>query len=88
MYQAIYAQLADTIRQTGLFEEPEQWRFDWEQTYTREQWLDLLPTTGGLTQLEPDRLGEILDAVGRVIDSIGGGFTMQYTTLATSALLR
>jgi SAM-dependent methyltransferase len=86
MYQAIYAKVANTIRQTELFHEPEQWRFDWEQSYTREQWLDLLPTTGGLTQLQPDQLTEILDAVGRAIDSLGGRFTMQYSTLATSAL--
>lgn len=86
MYQAIYAKLADTIRQTERFDEPEQWRFDWEQSYTRDQWLDLLPTTGGLTQLQADQLTEILDAVGCAIDSLGGRFTMQYTTLATTSL--
>jgi SAM-dependent methyltransferase len=85
-YQAGYAKVADTIRQTGQFAEPEQWRFDWERSYSRDQWLDLLPTTGGLTQLQPDQLAEILHAVGRTIDSAGGTFTMQYTTLATTAI--
>ncbi|GAA4149936.1 class I SAM-dependent methyltransferase [Actinomadura keratinilytica] len=86
MYQAGYAKIADTIRETGRFGEPEQWRFDWEQSYTRDQWLELLPTTGGLTRLRPDQLAEILDAVGRAIDALGGRFTMQYTTLATTAV--
>ncbi len=86
LYQAGYAKFADKIRETEHFNAPEQWRFDWEQSYTRDQWLDLLPTTGGLTQLHPDQLAEILDAVGDAIDSLGGRFTMNYTTLAATAV--
>jgi SAM-dependent methyltransferase len=85
LYQAMYAKFADKIRETGQFREPEQWRFDWEQSYTREQWLALLPTTGGLTRLRRDQLADILDEVGTAIDALGGAFTMPYTTLATSA---
>ncbi|MFG2847616.1 class I SAM-dependent methyltransferase [Kitasatospora sp. NPDC048296] len=86
MYQAGYAKVADKIRGTGQFNDPEQWRFDWEQSYTRDQWLDLLPTTGRLTQLGPEQLAEILGAVGRAVDALGGRFTMHYTTLATTAV--
>ncbi|WP_433425262.1 hypothetical protein ACQP1V_20205 [Microtetraspora malaysiensis] len=86
LYQAAYAKFADKIRETERFDDPEQWRFDWEQSYTRDQWLDLLPTTGGLTQLRPDQLAEILHAVGSAIDSLGGRFTMNYTTLAATAI--
>ncbi len=86
MYRAGYAKFADKIHQTEQFNDPEQWRFDWEQSYTRDQWLALLPTTGGLTQLRPDQLAEILDAVGGAIDTLGGRFVMQYTTLATTAV--
>ncbi|MFI9175845.1 class I SAM-dependent methyltransferase [Streptomyces lincolnensis] len=86
IYQAGYAKFAEAIRQTERFKEPEQWRFDWERPYTRDQWLELLPTTGGLTQLPPDKTADILDAVGAAIDSIGGRFTMLYTTLATTAV--
>ncbi|WP_157253798.1 class I SAM-dependent methyltransferase [Nonomuraea typhae] len=88
LYQAAYAKAAEKIRETGQFGEPEQWRFDWERSYTRDQWLDLLPTTGGLTQLPPEHLAGILDAVGGAIDALGGRFTMTYTTLATSAVRR
>lgn len=85
LYQTMYAKLADTIRQTERFDEPEQWRFDWSLAYTRDQWLDLLPTTGGLTRLQPEQLTEILDAVGAAIDVLGGRFTMESTTLAVTA---
>jgi SAM-dependent methyltransferase len=85
-YRAGYAKIADTIREAAQFNEPEQWQFDWEQSYTRDQWLALLPTTGGLTRLPPDRAAEIVDAVGIAIDALGGRFTMRYTTLATTAV--
>jgi len=86
LYQAGYAKVADTIRESGQFEEPEQWRFDWEQSYTRDGWLDLLPTTGSLTTLGRDEVAEVLRAVGQAIDELGGQFLMSYTTLATTAV--
>jgi SAM-dependent methyltransferase len=86
LYQSAYAKIADKIRETGQFREPEQWRFDWEQSYTRDQFLALLPTTGGLTRLRPDQLADILGEVGTAIDALGGAFTMPCTTLATSAV--
>jgi SAM-dependent methyltransferase len=86
LYQAAYAKFADKIRETEQFKDPEQWRFDWEQSYTRAQWLDLLPTTGGLTQLPLDKTADLLNAVGTAIDTLGGRFTMNYTTLAATAV--
>ncbi|MEU1168320.1 class I SAM-dependent methyltransferase [Streptomyces sp. NPDC005921] len=86
LYEAAYAKIADRIRETEQFDDPEQWRFDWARSYTRDQWLELLPTTGGLTRLRPDQLDGILDVVGEAIDSLGGRFTMNYTTLAATAL--
>lgn len=67
------------------FGEPEQWRFDWERRYTRDEWLALLPTTGGLTRVPADKLAAILEVVGAAIDDLGGEFTMPYTTLAVTA---
>jgi SAM-dependent methyltransferase len=85
LYESMYAKFGDKIRETGHFLEPEQWRFDWEQSYTRDQWLALLPTTGGMTRLRPDQLAEILGEVGTAMDALGGTITMPYTTLAASA---
>ncbi|MBK3562360.1 class I SAM-dependent methyltransferase [Streptomyces sp. MBT62] len=86
MYQAGYAKVAEKIGETGRFDAPEQSRFDWEHSYTRDQWLELLPTTGGLTRLDPGQLAEIQGEVGRAIDAMGGSFTMAYTTLAVIAV--
>jgi SAM-dependent methyltransferase len=72
-------------RAAGAFGEPEQWQFDWERTYTRDEWLDQLPTLGSLTQLPPGKLAAVLEGVGAAIDAIGGSFTMHYTTVAVTA---
>jgi SAM-dependent methyltransferase len=85
LYQAIFAKATDGIRQVGGFGDPEQWRFDWEHTYTRDEWLDQMPTQGPLTQLQPDKLAEILEGVGVAIDAMGGSFTMPYATMAVTA---
>ncbi|WP_158892637.1 class I SAM-dependent methyltransferase [Amycolatopsis anabasis] len=84
-YRAMLTRAADGMHQAGGFGEPERWRFEWERSYTREEWLDLLPTTGGLTRLPADKLAEVLAAVGAAIDEIGGGFTMRFTTVAVTA---
>lgn len=86
MYEAGYAGFADAVRRTERFHEPKQWRLDWERPYTRDQWLELLSTTGGLTPLPPDEATGVLDAVGAAIDAMGGRFTMPYTTLAMTAV--
>lgn len=84
-YRTMFAAAADGMRRADGLGEPEQWRFDWEHTYTRDAWLDLLPTTGGLTRLPADKLAELLADVGAAIDRIGGEFTLPYTTLAAVA---
>ncbi|MBL1099059.1 class I SAM-dependent methyltransferase [Streptomyces sp. 205] len=84
-YQPLLTKAADGIRATGGFGEPEQWCYDWEWTYTRDAWLDQLPTQGILTQLPPDRMKEVLSDVGAAIDAMGGSFTMPYATVAVTA---
>ena len=68
------------------FSEPEQWEFGWERTYTRDEWLDQLPTQGHLNLLlPPDELAGVLAGVGAAIDAMGGSLTMPYTTVAVTA---
>lgn len=85
IYDVMFAKFADGIRDAGGFGEPERWDFGWERSYTRDEWLDFLPTTGGLTRLAPDALAAVLDGVGAAIDGLGGGFVLPYTTLAVVA---
>ncbi|MCU1647261.1 MAG: Methyltransferase type 11 [Nocardia sp.] len=85
VYEPILTKAADGIRVAGGFTDPEQWRFDWEQHYTRDAWLDQMPSHGPLTQLPPEQLAQILEGVGTAIDALGGGFTMPYTTVVVTA---
>jgi len=85
IYDVMFTRFADGIREAGGFGDPQRWRFGWERSYTRDEWLDFLPTTGGLTRLPPDVLAEVLAGVGDAIDGIGGGFVLPYTTLAVAA---
>jgi SAM-dependent methyltransferase len=85
LYQPLFTKIADGIRAAGGFSEPEQWRFDWERSYTRDEWLDQLPTLGALTQLAPDQLAQVLEGAGAAIDAMGGSFPMQYATVVVTA---
>jgi hypothetical protein len=71
--------------QAGAFGESEQWRFDWGRSYTRDEWLDQLPTFGGHSQFPSARLEELLVGVGAAIDAVGGSFTMRYTAVVVTA---
>lgn len=85
-FQATFDKIADGIRTAGGFSEPEQRRFDWERAYTRDEWLDQLPTHGHLSLLPLDKIATVLQQVGAAIDAIGGSFTMTYSTIAVTAV--
>jgi SAM-dependent methyltransferase len=75
----------DGIRRSGGFGEPEEWSFDWERTYTRDEWLDQLPTSGARTLLPAGSLDGVLAEVGAVVDAAGGSFVMRYTAVVITA---
>ncbi|WP_409240087.1 class I SAM-dependent methyltransferase [Streptomyces sp. PA5.6] len=76
---------ADGIRATRAFGDPGRRSYAWEWTYTRDAWLDQLPTQGALTRLPAEARSEVLAAVGAAVDTLGGSFTMRYTTVALTA---
>jgi SAM-dependent methyltransferase len=81
---AMRARTAEGIEAAGAFGEPEQWRFEWTRSYTRDEWLDALQTTGGA--IPQARLPDLLEGVGKAIDAVGGSFTMDYVTFVVTAL--
>ncbi|WP_354637713.1 class I SAM-dependent methyltransferase [Kitasatospora camelliae] len=85
-YRLLCAGAADGIRASGAFEEPEQWRFGWERTYTRDEWLDQIPTTGAHTRLSPTGLRAVLAGIGAAVDRAGGAFTLRCSTLVVTAV--
>lgn len=72
----------DGIHQAGGFDDPEQTSFETDVGYTRDAYLDLLPTSGGLTRLPPDKLADILAAVGDAVDDT---FTLHLSTVLLTA---
>ncbi|MDG4830763.1 class I SAM-dependent methyltransferase [Solwaraspora sp. WMMD1047] len=85
-YQPLFTRAAEGIRAAGGFAEPRQWQVDFQRAYTRDEWLDLLPTSGALTMLPPDRRAAVLSGVGDAIDALGGGFTVPYSAVAVTAV--
>jgi SAM-dependent methyltransferase len=85
-YQPLFDTMAAGIRLAGGFGEPEQWRFDWRQTYTRDEWLSILGTRSAVTKLAADEQSRVLATVGDLIDAMGGSFEMGYTTVAVTAV--
>jgi SAM-dependent methyltransferase len=85
VYLAGCEKAADGMRQAGAFGEPEIWRFDWEWPYTREEWLEVVPTFGGAAQVPAATLQELLNGIGAAVDEAGGSFVMRYATVAVTA---
>jgi SAM-dependent methyltransferase len=76
---------ANGMAEAGGFGEPEQWRFEWDRRCTRDEWLDVIPTLGGMNRLPADTLARLLDGAGKAVDQVGGSFTAHYTTVAVAA---
>jgi len=88
IYAKQYVKAAEGIRQTGAFSEPEELRFEWDRTYTRDEWLDAVPTQGGLNHLDEDARARFLAHLGAAIDELGGSFTINYATEGITAIRR
>jgi SAM-dependent methyltransferase len=85
VYQSMLDIAAHGMREAGGLSQPEQWQFDWERFYARDEWLDQMRTQGTLTRLPPDQVAQVLAGVGAAIDDLGGGFTMPYATMVITA---
>jgi SAM-dependent methyltransferase len=84
-YSAFFTTATDGMRRAGGFGEPERWRYDWDQSYSRDEWLDLVPTSGGHSRLPAAALDELLTGIGGAVDAVGGSFTMHYTAVVVTA---
>jgi SAM-dependent methyltransferase len=84
-YGALSEKAADGMRQAAAFGNAQQWRFEWDRFYTRDEYLDVVPTSGFINQLRPATLRELTAGIGAAIDAAGGGFTMDYTTVTVTA---
>jgi hypothetical protein len=83
-YAPLFDKATHGIRQTGAFDEPAQWQFDWQRPYTRDEWQEQVPTFGGHTQIPPEKLADLLTGIGDAIDARGGSFTMGYAAVVVT----
>jgi hypothetical protein len=70
---------------TGLLASVETRTFVWERRYSRDEWLDLLPTHSDYRTLPADQLDRLLGAVGEAIDGLGGSLPVVYQLRLVSA---
>jgi SAM-dependent methyltransferase len=84
-YTGITEQAIAGIAATGAFGAVERRRFDWERVYTRDEWLEQVPSHGGINRFPPERVSALLAGIGDAIDAVGGRFTMPYATVVLTA---
>jgi SAM-dependent methyltransferase len=84
-YAGQFTKATEGIDHVGLFDTVEQWRLDWERTYTKEEWLDQVPTSGGHSRFPPVKLRELLAGIEGAIEVVGGSFTATYATVTVTA---
>jgi SAM-dependent methyltransferase len=87
-YETMCDKTAEGLGKSGQFREPERWRFDWDRLYSRDEWLDQVPTFGGHSQIPPAALERLLAVIGAAIELAGGSVTMGYATLVITASRR
>jgi len=75
----------DRLAASGRFEPAEARRYFWDQRYSRDQWLDQLPTHSDHRMLPPDKLDAVLREVGAAIDALGGSIVVHFDTLLVTA---
>jgi len=71
---------AGPIEACGRFGPVEELSFRWERTYTRDEWLDQLPTHSDHRTLRPEVLSTLFRHIRAVIDASGGTLTIGHTT--------
>lgn len=84
-FAAFLGRAGDGIGRAGAFGEPEQWRTSWQRDYSKEEWLDGLPTAAGHDRFPPAVMTELTRAIGAAIDAVGGRFTLTVNSVALVA---
>jgi len=85
-FQPVFTQIAEGIRHAGVFGEPEQWQLDWDLSYPQDEWVEQLPTFGGLSGLTTEQLAQLQAATAAAIASLGGSVSVSYSTVTVTAL--
>jgi SAM-dependent methyltransferase len=74
------------LEASGAFGQIERRSFPWERRYTRDEWLDQLPTHSDHGTLPPEQLEALTAEVGAVINQFGGELVVHYDTVLATAV--
>jgi SAM-dependent methyltransferase len=75
-----HARIADELRESGRFTDPQITEWTWRDEFTSERWVQQARTQSNHRTLASDHLEALLDAVGAAIDEHGGTVGVQYVT--------
>ena len=75
----------DEFARGGFFTDVRAIAFPWDTVYDRAGWIDFIATHSDHVRLPDSRRRELLQAVGDVIDRLGGTMTYHYSTLLVLA---
>jgi SAM-dependent methyltransferase len=73
------------LEATGAFSDVETASYVWQHRYSRDAWLELLPTHSDHRLLPPEQLDALAAAIGDVIDAVGGHIDVTYETKLLTA---
>ena len=79
-------QPVDGIDPTGAFGPQDIQVYEWQQSHSRDEWLDQLPTHSDHRLLPDAQRARLLAAVGAAIDVLGGTLVLRYQTVFITAV--
>ncbi|WP_327634932.1 methyltransferase domain-containing protein [Kribbella sp. NBC_00482] len=83
-YEHFLDRTADNL--TDAFTDISRATFPWSRTYTRDEWLDQLRTSGIAKPLATaGKLDAVLEGTAAAIDAVGGSFTLDSVAVALTA---
>lgn len=75
----------ETLQRSGAFVSFEARAYPWEAVYDRASWLDFVATQSDHVLLSDAQRAALLDALGNVIDGLGGTVAYHFSTLLLTA---
>jgi SAM-dependent methyltransferase len=73
----------EALTTAGSFGPAETFAYEWARDYSRERWLELLGTHSDHRVLPGADRARLLEAVGDVVDRLGGSIRLNYRTVLT-----
>jgi len=80
-----HAEHFEALRSSGRFTAVEARAYPWEAVYDRAGWLDFIATQSDHVLLPDAQRSALLEAVGDVIDGLGGSIPYHFSTLLLTA---